>query len=267
MHLPDLLKPRRSSNSLAYVFYATDERYAVAVMVFVHLLRGLGLREDADIVALHLPLSAAVVDRMRKLGIATRLVAPIPGVQVWHYRHCLVKLRALALSGYERILYLDADAIPLRSLDELLSSPLAGPIAAPRAYWLRQPFWTSAMMLVRPSKESWSRAKRHFGTARQSGSFDMDIINFEFADEIESLSPTVFCLNSEWEDVERPSIFEDLTQACSQVSVVHFSSLGKPWGHSAAAARALKPRAHPFFFELWERWRTARDRLLGGSEG
>lgn len=266
MRLPDLLKPRRPRNSLAYVFYATDERHAVAIMVFVRLLRGLGLREDADIVALHLPLSARMVDRMRKLGIVTRLVAPIPILQVWYYRHCLVKLRAFALSGYERVLYLDADAIPLRSLDEILSMPMKGRIAAPRAYWLRQPFWTSALMLLRPSRRLWSRAKRHFGTARQTGAFDMDIVNREFASEIESLSPAVFCLDSEWEDVDRPSIFGDMTEASSRVSVVHFSAMGKPWSHSVAEAKALRPRAHPFFFELRDRWRATRDMLLADPD-
>ena len=184
MRLLDRLSRPRSRNHLAFVFYATDEDYAIAVLVFVHLLRELGLREDADVVALHLPLNPSIVEKMRRLGIRTRLVAPIPGVRVGHYRHCLVKLRALTLIEYERVLFVDADAIPLGSLDELLSLPFGGPIAAPKAYWLKQPCWTSALLVLRPSMALWKRAKRHFSTAYLSNLFDMDIINLEFANEI-----------------------------------------------------------------------------------
>src|SRR5579862_7624611 len=107
MRLLDQLSRPKSRNHLAVVFYATDEDYAFAVLVFVHLLRELGIRQDADIVALHLPLNASIVEKMRRLGIRTRLVAPIPGVRIGHYRHCLVKLRALALTEYERVLFVD----------------------------------------------------------------------------------------------------------------------------------------------------------------
>jgi hypothetical protein len=262
MRLLDRLSRPRSGNRLAFVFYATDEDYAVAVLVFVRILQELGIRKDADVVALHLPLNASIVEKMRRLGIRTRLVAPVPGVKVWHYRHCLVKLKVLTLTEYERVLFVDADAIPLRSLDDILSLPLSGPIAAPRAYWLKQPAWTSALLVLRPSMALWARVKRHFGMASRHNFFDMDIVKLEFGKEIESLPSTVFCLNTELEAASPSGLFADPVEAYSRISVVHFSAVGKPWTYPTAEVRGLKPNAHPLFYEIWDKWRRTRDEVL-----
>ena len=262
MFLTRLRRIPKAKNSTAFVFYATDEAYAIAVLVFVHLLRDLGIRNDVDLLLLHLPLSAPIMEKFQRLGIKTRLVKGFYGARNKYYQHCYVKLRLFERAEYDRVLFADADAIPLCSLDHLLSLPITAPIAAPPAYWLPQPFWTSALLLARPSRASWKRIAPHIRTARQTGVYDMDILNREFAREIESLPPTAFCLNSEWEDTSRPGYFIDPEQAYRNVSVVHFSALGKPWMYSTSEAKRLKPNAHPLFFELWDRWRSTRDRIL-----
>ena len=48
-----------TKNRHAYVFYATNDTYAIAVLVFVRLLRQLGVRDDTDLVVLHLRLFSA----------------------------------------------------------------------------------------------------------------------------------------------------------------------------------------------------------------
>src|SRR4029077_14823364 len=118
-------KPR---NRLAYVFYATDDIHAVAVLVFVRLLRDLGARSDADILVMHAPLSSALRKKMQRWGITTRLVRRYPKAMNASFRHCLLKLKIFGLSEYERVLFADADAIPLKSLDPLLSIPMTGPL-------------------------------------------------------------------------------------------------------------------------------------------
>jgi hypothetical protein len=253
-------KPR---NRLAYVFYATDDIYAVAVLVFVRLLRDLGARSDADILVMHAPLSSALREKMQRLGITTRLVRRYPKAMNASFRHCLLKLKIFGLSEYERVLFADADAIPLKSLDHLLSNPMTGALAAPRAYWLPQPFWTSALLVAQPSRASWKRVRRHFGAARRTDYCDMDIVNRTFADEIQTLPPATFCLNSEWEEARRPGFFADPVEACSSVSVVHFTALGKPWTYTTSEARRRRPNAHPQFYDLWDKWRTTRDLILG----
>ncbi|MGD1096881.1 MAG: hypothetical protein ABSB35_33425 [Bryobacteraceae bacterium] len=244
------------------MFYATSDAYAIAALVFVRMLRRLGIRNDASLVVLHLPLSRQIVAKMRDMGIFTALVPELRHVKNRYYRHCLVKLRIFQLHEFERVVFADADAMPLKSLDSLFTIPFEGPIAAPAAYWLRQPFWTSALLVVRPSEAEWQRVSQHFASASDKGFYDMDIINSEFGSEIHTLPAGVFCLNSEWEEIDRAGFFGDFDETYSRVSVVHFTALGKPWVYSLKQVRRLRPKAHPIFYELWETWRKMRDEIL-----
>lgn len=253
----------RPKNRLAFVFYATNERYAAAVLVFVHLLRALGIRSDADLLLLHLPLPRTMLDRAHGMGIVTRPVAAFSGVPNDHYRHCYVKLRVLALREYERVLFTDADAIPLKSLDPLLSIDMKNAVAAPLAYWLPHPYWTSALFLARPSDALWRRVRPHIASAGRTGLYDMDILNGVFQGEIGTLPRETFLLNTEWEQQGRACWFGDPQQGFKQVSVVHFTALGKPWSYSTIEAKIRRHQAHPEFFELWDRWHRAHDAVFG----
>jgi hypothetical protein len=56
----------RSRKPFAYVFYATNDIYTIAVIVFVRLLSRLGIRDDTDLVILRLQLSPVIVARCGK---------------------------------------------------------------------------------------------------------------------------------------------------------------------------------------------------------
>lgn len=254
--------PRR-----AYVFYATNDTYAVAVLVFVRLLRQLGIRGDTDVVVLHLTLSEHLLVMMESMQIVTRRVPAPALVRDRLCRHCLVKLRVLGLTDYERVVYVDADAIPLRPLDHLLELRFAEPLAAPTAYWLPQPCWGSHLLVVKPSAELWARVERRAPSAADRGLHDMDIVNLELGREIHSLPGETACLNSEWEDAGRPGAFGDPQESYARAAVVHFTALGKPWAHTPEDVRRLRPKAHPIFYRLWETWWEARDEIFrpGGS--
>lgn len=246
----------------AYVFYATDDAYGVAVLVFVRRLRELGVAPDADVLVLHLPLSRPVVARMDALGIQRREV-PVVGRQGGYFKDSLVKLRIFELTEYDRVVYLDADALPLRNLDFLFALPFADSVAAPSAYWLPQPFWTTAMLVVRPSEAIWTRMRRHLESPSARW-HDMDIVNRELAGEVHPLPSGVFGLNSEWEDVNRRGFFGDPIEAYGRVAVVHFTALGKPWSYTVDEVRSLRPHAHEIFVELWATWRRTREEILAG---
>ena len=115
----------------AFAFYATNDQYAIAVMVFVHQLRKIGLVEDADIVVLHLPLSSRVLGGMHRMGIVTSLVSDVPRAYGHYYQYSLLKLKILGLTRYDLVIYVDADAIPLKPLE--LLEQRASPSSAPRA--------------------------------------------------------------------------------------------------------------------------------------
>jgi len=249
----------------AYVFYATDIAYATAVLVFVRLLKELGIRSDVDLIILHLPLPEHILKKMRQMGIVTRRVPELRYTYSKYFEHSLVKLRVFELTKYERLIFLDADAIPLKTLDDLFEIKFSEPIAAPIAYWLPQPFWTTAMLVVKPSRKCWDRVKRQFPAAREKRFYDMDIVNAEFAGEICTLPQGCFSLNSEWEDTNRPSFWADPVEAYSSVSVIHFTALGKPWSYSVEEVRRLRPTAYETFYDLWKMWRDARDEIMSGA--
>jgi hypothetical protein len=248
-------------NRRAYVFYATDHSYAIAVVVFARLLQRLGLSGDADLIVLHLAVPRYVIATMRDMGMVTTVVPALGHVDHPYFRHCLVKLRVFQLIEYERILFADADAIPLKSLDPLFDLAEDRPVTAATAYWMPQPCWTSALFLARPSVVPWQRLRRHVAAAAERRFFDMDILNAEFGTEIGSLPAGWFCLNSEWEDSRQPCVFGDPEEAYARAAVVHFTALGKPWSFPLAWVRRARPNAHPIFYELWERWRRARDEI------
>lgn len=246
-----------TSRRYAYVFYATNDSYAAAVLTVARLLRQLGVRDDIDLLVLHLPLSPPLERAIAEAGIEPRAVSPPRRVRDRAFRDSLTKLRIFELTDYDRIVFVDADAIPLRRLDYLFDIPMAGPVAAPTAYWLPQPLWTSALLVVEPSIASLGRVMRHVEAPRWMRQADMDVVNAAFAGEIQTLRPETFSLNSEWEEDGRSGHFPDPVETRARVSLVHFSALGKPWSYSLKEVRRLRPNAHPIFYELWEEWRRA----------
>ncbi len=246
----------------AYVFYATNDEYAVAALVVVRQLKQLRVREDADFVVLYLSLPAPVLSKMHEMGIVTKRVEPLPYIRHKYYRHCLLKLRVFELVEYERIVFLDADTIPLQDLDHLFSLEFSEQVAAPDAYWLDDLDVTTVLLLVKPSLELWKRIQKRFSSAAENNYFDMDIVNVEFKNEIYMLPAEYSCLNSEWEDLDRPFYFGDPEKSFQRIKVVHFTAIGKPWSYRPGTVRRLRPNAHPVFHLLWDRWWAMRNEIL-----
>jgi hypothetical protein len=255
----------KTRNGTACAFYATNDAYAVAVLVATRRLRKLGIAPDIDIVALHHNVSGYILDTMRALGVIT-----IPASPPWPaarrcFRDSLLKLRIFQLIPYERVVFLDADSLPLTNLVCLFEAPFSEPVALPRAYWLPQPYGTSALMVVRPSVEIWRHLQGWIEHAVAIGADiqgDMDVINSAFEDQRHFLPAEWLCLNGEWGNKE-------LTPACggpdavpAHVQVIHFSDLGKPWFHHPRTVRRLRPNARERYYEFWEEWWRLREDLV-----
>jgi alpha-N-acetylglucosamine transferase len=196
------------------------------------------------------------------MDMITNAVEELPPVYYPHYRHCLVKLRLLQLIQYDRVVYLDSDAIPLENLDNLFDIPITEDIAAPIAYWLPQLYATTLLIVAKPSLLAWNRAAKHFDSAYDMNRYDMDIVNVEFGHSMYYLPATFACLNSEWEAAGGPFYFGDPEKSFQNIKVVHFSALGKPWYYAPSEAKQLRPKAHPIFHWLWQRWWLERDQLI-----
>jgi len=256
-----------AKNRQAYVFYATDNTYALAVLVFVKLLREKGETCGRDVILLHLPLAKGLLKKIRDAGIIPRAATTPRKLPHKYYRECLLKLRIFELVEYERIVYMDVDAIPLRSLGALFSMQLDLPIAAPLAYWLPHHFWTSSLLVVKPSLEIKHRLAAHVETLQDDNSFDMDIINATFANEIQTLPAEYFCLDSEWEVAARPGHFANRPDILDLILVVHFSTLAKPWRHAPQTVRRMRPGAHPAYYDFRRAWWDAMKEVLHDLPG
>ncbi|CAF3853074.1 unnamed protein product, partial [Rotaria sp. Silwood1] len=54
-------------------------------------------------------------------------------------------------------------------------------LAAPRAYWLQQPFFTSLLLVITPSPQLWEyRIAKYLDPNKPAGEYDMDALNKEF---------------------------------------------------------------------------------------
>lgn len=249
-------------NRFAYVFYATNDTYAAAAIIAATALRRTGAGRDIGFVFLHHGVSPAMLARARQANFITRDVKPLRFTRGRYYRDCLTKLRIFQLVEYKRVVFIDADSLPLQNLDHLFTAPFTQPVAAPRAYWYRNPGAASLLLVVSPSMERWNRVQRHFASAFEKRLYDMDIINLEFKDEIHFLADEYGCLNSEWSSAAGPFHFGNPERARRLAKLVHFSHLGKPWFWRPKDAYRLLPTAHPLFHELWAQWWELRQEIL-----
>lgn len=249
----------------ACVFYASNNTYAVAVLVFVKLLRGHGGVGSYDIVLIHHRLAPGLLEQIKDAGIIPRAATTPLKLPHAYYRDCLLKLRIFELFEYDRIVYVDADAIPLHSFDALLSFDMQSHVAAPLAYWLPHHYWTSGLIVAKPASEIVDRIQRSLATGGNKSQFDMDIINRALADDIQTLPSDYFCLDSEWEVAERPGYFDGRADILDRLLVVHFSTLANPWTLAPRKVRHRRPRASPIYYELRETWWGAMNDVLSGS--
>ena len=246
----------KNGKGFAYVFYATDDRYAVSALVAVWQLKKLKAPEGIKFVLLHLNLAEKILSAFRRLNVVLIQCKPLPYISCNYYRHCLIKLNVLSLTQYERVLFLDADAMPMQTMAELFTLEFEEEIAAPRCWWLKRGV-TSILLVVKPSAHLLSRVSKYFPAANRHGFFDMDIINEEFVyrnDHLHLLHPRYGCLNSVWERREGACFFGDQDLCIGEMKFIHYTALGKPWNCPPQRSMQERPDAHPYFHELFRLW-------------
>ncbi|ETO66079.1 hypothetical protein F444_16671 [Phytophthora nicotianae P1976] len=253
----------------AYFFYVTTDTYACAAIQFIHrLTNDLQMNSSRiDIVVLH---TRRMGDRLlRKLHdryhVRTILVDPVKAdaaEPTW--KESLTKLRTFQDWGYDRVVFLDADAVPMANLDHLFDLPSA-PLYAPTAYWLEQPFFASTLLVIEPSGDVFNDIIRWARERGAAAGFDMDILNKYFADSVQYLPGVYTVLNSDFRRApnERTTLFNTTSELKEHVQVVHFSckpdgSYGKPWKWpsrdlSLLDGEQFDPLFRQLFVDYWRR--------------
>ncbi|KAF2005410.1 glycosyltransferase family 8 protein [Amniculicola lignicola CBS 123094] len=146
------------------------------------------------------------------------------------------KLLAFNQTQYKRVISLDSDATVLQSMDELFLLPPA-PVAMPRAYWLDQPFLSSQLIVIEPSKDEWRRVEE--ATQHHEGSdYDMDILNKMYKDSCTIIPHRGYdLLTGEFKHQDHDKYLGnkdekwDARQIMKEAKFLHFSDwpLPKPW--------------------------------------
>jgi len=251
-----ILVPQRQSNH-AYAFYATDDVYARALLAVALALHAAGSDPKYDRIVLHHGVSPGYVEALAAAGCLPVPVEPMAWLEsapIGYYRHCLTKLRIFQLLQYDRVIYFDADSLPLHSLDFLFAAGSGEPLLAPPVYWAPEPRFCSALLVIRPDLDSFRRCAAHFPDAAAQNLYDMDILNRVFAPDAGILPKSVFALDSEWTEQDGRYCLDEPDKRFRECALVHFSAKGKPWNDSPGTIRNLMPLAHPRFHELRERW-------------
>ena len=174
----------------------------------------------------------------------------------FYYRGSFHKFFAFLLyDSFDRVLVMDADGIPVTTMDHLFLLPLPENVslAAPQGYWFDSfggefrdkshcpgqltMAVTSILLLAVPSRELFLRVEKHLGSiwrhavTKQRENYDMDIINIEFTckGEILVLPKMYGTLNSEYSTRDPLSQRVSRCKNFSRVQYMHFSGDGKPW--------------------------------------
>lgn len=249
-----------TAGKFAYVYYATDEKYMCSALVNLARLKSFGIGSGIDLV-LMLPANfnapEYLLANLRTIDGVVRRVPAAPKLDNSYYADVLVKLRVFELEEYTRIIYMDADSLVLRKMDELFLLPSA-PLVASRSYWISPSengiYFSTMLMVIEPSAKEAQKAWEL--VPKVATPFDMDILNAVYGKSCMLLPIQYAMLTSHWEVNNPHPLSDDLTYLLDEkVYMVHFTGPGKPWtivgGKGAVRAR---PNSHSGLAALYQMW-------------
>lgn len=242
----------RDVSGLAIVQYATDRQYLCNALINSARLRRFDTLANLVVLVPSAFLSVKVnspIDRLvcslRRLDVGLLPLdmerADIASGDVT-YRHSLQKLEILQLP-YAKILFFDNDGLVLKNMDHLFDKLGDEDLRLPEAYYARQsslgedqPLYSSALMLIKPSRKLYESAQSLMRERRPTD-FDMEIINS--LTRVPSIKSTVLpyrhnlLLTGLFKDHSsyEGSTAWDAEQEYQTACYVHFSDapMPKPW--------------------------------------
>jgi hypothetical protein len=254
---------------LAYMFYVTSDTYGCAALHLMDtLVHSVGMNTSRiDLVVLHsTTVSARILARIQAT-VPARMI-PVDKIhadaQEATWKESLTKLHVFREWGYDRVVYMDADAVPLQSLDHLFDLPPAT-LYAPTAYWLQQPWFASTLLVLEPKHSEFEKLLAWTRERGAAAGFDMDILNRYFQDTVRYLPGDYTVLNSDFraKPEAKNKLYATTTELKQHAKLVHFSckpdgSYGKPWTTTDRdLGFAKKQGLDPLFADLFTAyWRS-----------
>lgn len=175
-----------SNKKFAYAYYITGESYGCSALVAASELVRFNKDPKVDIVFIFIEnsISQSMINAFKSLDNSTRTKVIKSGTELrtnflsGYYRDCMTKIEIFNLVEYDRVIFADADGLPLHNLDHLFLLPTAE-VAVPRAYWLGNPgFFTSDLAVVEPNNNTYARLVEKIKSGEDVHA-DMDFMNAE----------------------------------------------------------------------------------------
>lgn len=244
------LPPRHFKNTskFAYIFYATNDESACNVLIVSDKLKTLG--QDPSISTLVIYPGGSYTKKFtdRNIIVIQTPVWERSGDPTWRYS--TTKLKVFDYYGFERVVYLDSDSMPIANLDHLFLLP-PGELYAPRAFWLTQPFFSSTLMVIMPVKERFIEITHAYFS--KSHGFDMDILNDIFKHEVNFLPNSYVVPNGRFRRAPTEPTVNALADAAfnSHLFDTTEAKYGKFWRNRLPTKESLSA-FHPMFFQIFE---------------
>ncbi|KAI8813182.1 nucleotide-diphospho-sugar transferase [Cladochytrium replicatum] len=278
-YTPKRLDKNGNLRRLAYGFYVTNDQYACTALTAARSIVESGGRSDPEIIdfaamVVRALVSDKFVDKLKNFGmkiIEVELIenqAKGPFHENW--KHSMTKILIFNQTQYERIIYMDSDAVVVRDLDWMFDLP---PYFTyfPRAYWLNQPFVNGQFYIIQPNNRLAKDLFDFFyrNEAENKVFYDMDVANEVLQSTASFLPGTLVLLNTELirgGNQRIDSLRLTVNEAVELVHVWHFSEgpkggYGKPWHVEGIDQVKTKPEYHPDFLEVFRKWYKYRDEL------
>eukprot|EP00435_Cladocopium_sp_Y103_P028953 s2161_g7.t1 len=260
--------PAEHARKYAYVWYLANSSSNIACAILV-AAASVQRRPDTDLVTIW-NRGVPGLERFQKMGIKLIQVKDPVSKGKYQWTHSFVKLRTAELFQYQRVIYFDVDAFPLGSMDNLFEiAPFPVELAAPRAYWLKQPqVQSGGPMVIDPRRIFY---KRDFSKPMEGSvgyvAGEMDWVNKHFINTVFMLDGFYALLIGEWCGVDGAyrywqKHYEESPEWVLQHAVlVHFISDWKPWlltNEAALKKRCIKPQ--PQLLQIYQKWWDAKEK-------
>ncbi|KAJ3319860.1 hypothetical protein HDV06_005836 [Boothiomyces sp. JEL0866] len=254
-----LIKNYTKPTKRAYMFYLTNRDYACCSMMFAKRFKEVGTDPSIDIVALYTNLGIDTLTSMHNLGMKTIKVDVLESNKAEnhvndYYKEAITKFQIFNDWGYDKFVFLDADILLMSNIDHLFDLPDTELFWSPRAFWLSQPFFTTTVIVGKPSKEIFNAAVQL--SKADNSLFDMDVLNVLYKNQIGYLPNLYGILNKHFLYLDDlPEEYKHNRKALNEnLKVVHFTDTihgdyGKPWRSSRDKPQDIKPE-HQFFYDL-----------------
>ena len=261
------------TSEYAYGFYAASKNHLKAAMVNINQLKRFGSKHVNYVIYTNVK-PASSIDSDIYLIPYDKLPAPHG-----YYDDCMTKLLFFNMTKYQRIIYIDVDALVVKSLDILFSLPSVQ-LASPLAYWEDEPCFTSSLLVIEPDYGTWKNLRHQMDATVKNSKADMDLLNIFYQHKLGIhaktfpevlLLPGYFIVLSshfrsrihgrdEKREYKNFSPFPDIESLAKQAYVIHFSEQPKPWSITKEQLQRYDA-VSSYFYDYNMEFKTAFDNI------